>query len=835
MNVSEFGFKNLCSYGNKLQKIKIGDKGELILILGENGAGKTTISNALTFAAYGKTTKRSIASLPNRINGGTEMYMKFKTDTGVPVEVARGIKPNSFDLKVDGQPENKSSKPKLDAYIENELIGIAFDVFANTILLSINDFKSFIRITAENKRKIIDKIFSTDILNKMNALLKEDLKAAREKLAQVETAITSQDAILTRTEEQLAELRVNLSETIIKRKNELKTSQNKLTINAATFKEQISQYETDIKANEDKATELKNQLIAKLTEIDEWSKSEKLRLNSNNTEKETKLEADKKKHTDDLEVDKRTAIQLASDKLIKSQTKIETEKIEAINVVTSKIKEAENKLDAKFETTKEGIINIAKAEIAKIHEEETADKEKRDAGMQKLNDEEAENTKLNKADTLTLTDITLQISKFNDKIELHAKGKCPICESDLTTQDNKAILEQTKKDLKKLNTKSINLNKVIAKRTNRNVKIKELLGDHVQDMLSTDFMYRINVVKTKATKDGEIASVGITTEKKKLSEELSLKEKDFERVYQKALTDLNLVYNNILQDLNQKYLDDCEKATAQINIDLTALRGRMTINIEIVDEGVEKQKQDANSKTDLMLTNLSNANKKLVEDKHTTLMEEQTNSAELTKISDELFTLDTTETDGSIETTEKLIKSINEELDVWKDTRNEHETSIQLCLETQELLTEHGIKQIVFEKALPILNNTIEKITSALNYKYPFYFTNDFEPVILEHGQEIDVNSLSTGEDTLIDLIVILSMIELIKMKHPKMNMLFLDEIFSSLSRTNIIKVVDILKQYVQKYNMTIFVISHTPVPMEQFDKMIEVEFKDNFSNLEIK
>jgi DNA repair exonuclease SbcCD ATPase subunit len=99
-------------------------------------------------------------------------------------------------------------------------------------------------------------------------------------------------------------------------------------------------------------------------------------------------------------------------------------------------------------------------------------------------------------------------------------------------------------------------------------------------------------------------------------------------------------------------------------------------------------------------------------------------------------------------------------------------------------------------------------------------------------GMEISPESLSSGQRKKMNLIVLLAFIEIIKMKHNQMNVMFLDEIFSSLDKNNVYKAIEILKEYANKYNLTIFVVSHESLPEEFFDTKILVQQKDHFSEM---
>ena len=135
---------------------------------------------------------------------------------------------------------------------------------------------------------------------------------------------------------------------------------------------------------------------------------------------------------------------------------------------------------------------------------------------------------------------------------------------------------------------------------------------------------------------------------------------------------------------------------------------------------------------------------------------------------------------------------------------------------------------------IPILNKKILKVAKILEFKFAFEFDLDFDPIITHLGVQVSPDSLSTGEQKKMNLIVLLCILELIKLKHHRVNLLFLDEVFSSLDVESIYRIVDLLKAFSKKYNMTIFVISHDMLPEELFDMKIFVENTDHFSDMKI-
>lgn len=179
MRISSIEFKNFASYGNQVQSLNFeDDKSELFLTLGKNGDGKTTIANAIIFALYGKVEGVRLSDLPNRING--ELWVRVKLQCGtIHVEIERGLAPSKFEVLINGVEFDKAGKKSVQDYLEEEVYGIPYHVFKNIIILSINDFKSFLTMTPSDKKQIIDRMFGFSILNDMQRSIKEERKSVK--------------------------------------------------------------------------------------------------------------------------------------------------------------------------------------------------------------------------------------------------------------------------------------------------------------------------------------------------------------------------------------------------------------------------------------------------------------------------------------------------------------------------------------------------------------------------------------------------------------------------------------------------------------------------------
>jgi len=161
---------------------------------------------------YGKSAIRKTKDIPNRRNKNAYTCSEFISSTGDLVKLERGIDPNFIDLTINGAPHNLPDKRKVDIFVEEELLDLPFSVFSNTISLSFEDFKSFIKLTPTDKRKIVDRIFGTDILTEMSNLVKEDSKTSKHSIEFIKSDIESNTETLEKSKEQLELLNSAITE-----------------------------------------------------------------------------------------------------------------------------------------------------------------------------------------------------------------------------------------------------------------------------------------------------------------------------------------------------------------------------------------------------------------------------------------------------------------------------------------------------------------------------------------------------------------------------------------------------------------------------------------------
>jgi 5S rRNA maturation endonuclease (ribonuclease M5) len=145
----------------------------------------------------------------------------------------------------------------------------------------------------------------------------------------------------------------------------------------------------------------------------------------------------------------------------------------------------------------------------------------------------------------------------------------------------------------------------------------------------------------------------------------------------------------------------------------------------------------------------------------------------------------------------------------------------------ENMLGDEGVKNLAIKTILPGLNATIAHMVNEMHLSFHIRFDEKFNCIINHLGEDINPKTLSTGERKKADFIVVIALIKLLKLRFPQLNLLFLDEIFSSIDHDGIYSILKILSSVIKENELNTFVINHTVLPQEIFDKKIEI-YKDN-------
>lgn len=549
MRIKKIEWRNVASYGNKIQRLELPESAGLIQVIGENGVGKSTISDVITFGLYGNLQGKKLKDIPNRSNGAAWIKITFEEDCKL-YEVTRGLDPSIFELSIDSDPYDKAGKSSVQDFLSNDILKIPYYVFNNTISLSINDFKSFLKMSPNDKKLIIDKIFGFYILNEMRDILKEENKSIKSSIDRLSGEIFATGRSITNSQKELEEL------------------QKKIIENAG---EEIEITKTELE-------NYQNLMIL---------------------------------HTERLK--------------------------------TFKTQESDAQLN-----------------VTRAYENY----------LQAVN----------------------QSKELDSKLNLYNNDKCPTCSSDLSTEFHKSMFDDI-------------------------CKQKEGLIEQIKSLKNN--------------------------------------------------------YN----------------AAKNIQNDLSTLKN------DIFTKG---------GKIESVIHNLK----------------------------EKLKNLETGKNNDQVNSIKKILSTANDELTNFNSQKNVFEEK-QIWLKTlDDVLSEKGVKQLAIKSILPSINKEIFNTLLSLHLPYKVVFNEEFNAQIFHLGEEISCQTLSTGEMKKVDFAVLIAIIKLMKIRFSSVNILFLDEIFSSVDPDGVHSILTTLRKLCDDLKMNIFVINHAPMPTEIFDYKIEISKKNNFSDI---
>ena len=176
-------WKNFLSTGDYYNEINFLDS-STNLIVGENGAGKSTMLDALSFALFGKAHRKITKNqLVNTINNkGCLTEVNF-TVNGIQYRVVRGIKPAKFEIWKDGTMIDQSSHAReYQEILEKNVLQMSHKSFHQIVVLGSSSFVPFMQLNSTSRRDVIEDLLDINIFSKMNVILKEKISLLKGEL-----------------------------------------------------------------------------------------------------------------------------------------------------------------------------------------------------------------------------------------------------------------------------------------------------------------------------------------------------------------------------------------------------------------------------------------------------------------------------------------------------------------------------------------------------------------------------------------------------------------------------------------------------------------------------
>jgi DNA repair exonuclease SbcCD ATPase subunit len=225
-------WKNFLSTGNQYTEIDFTEN-STNLIIGTNGAGKSTVLDALTFSLFGKPFRK--INKPQLVNTVNEKYCKVEVEFSVGVtewKVVRGIKPAIFEIWRNGAALDQSAAA-LDQqkWLEQNVLKMNYKSFTQIVILGSSTFVPFMQLPAAHRREVIEDLLDIKIFSSMNVLIKEKIRLLREDIKILEL---KKESLIDKVK-----MQQNFIEELENRgKDNIKTNKQKIT----DLDEEIEQY-----------------------------------------------------------------------------------------------------------------------------------------------------------------------------------------------------------------------------------------------------------------------------------------------------------------------------------------------------------------------------------------------------------------------------------------------------------------------------------------------------------------------------------------------------------------------------------------------------------------
>ena len=179
-------YQNIMSTGNQFTEILL-NKSKSTLIVGENGAGKSTFIEALTFALYGRPFRN--INKPQLINSITGKNLLVELEFSVGKKeymVRRGIKPTVFEIYQNGSLINQNADIReYQEMLEKQILKLNFKSFSQIVVLGSASYVPFMQLPSQVRRGVVEDLLDIQIFSVMNSLLKEKIQTNRQELQDV--------------------------------------------------------------------------------------------------------------------------------------------------------------------------------------------------------------------------------------------------------------------------------------------------------------------------------------------------------------------------------------------------------------------------------------------------------------------------------------------------------------------------------------------------------------------------------------------------------------------------------------------------------------------------
>ena len=243
-------WKNFLSTGNQFTEVDF-LKHSTNLIIGTNGAGKSTILDALTFSLFGKSFRK--INKPQLINSVNDKDCVVEVEFsigGVSWKIERGIKPAIFKVwRDDNLLDQAAAAADQQKWLEQNVLKMNYKSFTQIVILGSSTFVPFMQLTSTNRRDVIEDLLDIRIFSSMNSVIKDKIRLVREDIKVLELKKESLSDKVRMQENFIEELESRGKENVKQKENkiqELLVEENNLMNGNAVIEEDVFKLNKEI-------------------------------------------------------------------------------------------------------------------------------------------------------------------------------------------------------------------------------------------------------------------------------------------------------------------------------------------------------------------------------------------------------------------------------------------------------------------------------------------------------------------------------------------------------------------------------------------------------------